>query len=491
MNPRDTGIPAAKSGAHLLVQPAGEQHTQARSGIFRSLRLKLLVFYALVMASIGLLTSVYVLSRLHDIIEGGVDRELQQLAGQFADSVSLQEDDLFLIELTGSLNEAFSNADPEAPYYAMWDGQRELVDTSNPDMQIDLPDEPGARDRLAFREVTIRGPADSLILVGRSVVRERRQLREFATLFLFTTLTSISLALAAGAVLTQRALRPIRRIAEAAASVSASNLAQRIDVDAMEIELSDLAQTINDAFDRLQKSFDQQCRFRAHASHELRTPLAILLANAEFALLRERTPQDYQQALEAIQIAGKRMKVIIEGLLSLAQAESGQLTIRREPVDLCEVIQSTCSLLKPLAESRGIRTLSSCAAELTDRVSVIGDPDRLVEAATNLISNAIHYSDAGTSVEVRLFRRGSWIHLTVRNQGRPIPPADRPWLFTPFYRVEGSQQQHQSGCGLGLAITRWIAESHGGDVSFESDHRGVTTFCFRIPAAEAEPARLS
>src|SRR5204863_1507607 len=128
--------------------------------------------------------------------------------------------------------------------------------------------------------------------------------------------------LAGGWFLAGRALAPVRRMSEAAAAVTASNLAQRIDVGKTESELGQLAVTLNDAFDRLEKAFERQTRFTADASHELRTPLAIVMSQAELALRKERTPEEYREALETSLKASQRMKAVVEGLLTLARADA-------------------------------------------------------------------------------------------------------------------------------------------------------------------------
>lgn len=449
--------------------------------LFRSLRLKLLALYATVLIAIAAFTGLYLFRSIGTSIERGVDIELTQIATLLASAIEPQEEDHFLIAVTGPLNDIFSATGPVTAYYSIWDRNGNLVDTSHPALEIDRPVRMGTRDRGEYREVSIRGPRNSLILVGRDASSQHRQLRELAARLTVAAVAVITLALATGWFLTQRALKPIRRIAAATASVSTSNLSERIDVDAMELELSDLARTINGAFDRLQKSFDQQSRFRAHASHELRTPLSIVLANAELALLRERTTDEYRSALLAIQSAGERMKKIIEGLLSLSQAEAGLLKVSREPVDLREIVHAICDLLQPLGEPRGITIRTDEAGDPEKPLIVPGDPDRLYDAVTNLVSNAVHYSHDGSPVHVRLDETPHVARLTVVNHGPPIPEADRPYLFTPFYRVEGSQQTHDLGCGLGLAITQWIAESHGGSVEFDSTDDGVTTFRLEVP----------
>jgi len=459
---------------------SGSMAASARPLRNRSLRFRLLAMHAVVLLGTAALAGVMLFRSLEMAVRQSVDIQLSQLAEQLSSVVEPLPDGVFLIELTDQLSEAFAHREPDSGYYCLWDQEGDLIDASHPDLQMDSPGSSGARDREQFREVSVSGPGGSLILCGRSVAPELVRLREVAGRFTATAAVIITGLLGAGWFLTQRALSPIRRIADAAAAVSLSNLSQRIDVDSMEYELAELATTINSTFDRLQRSFDQQSRFRAHASHELRTPLAIILANVDLALRRVRTPEEYQETLTTISKSANRMKTIVEGLLSLAQAESGQLRVESQPVSLREVVESTCVLMQPLAEKKGMQIqFHGPACESCD--FVMGDADRLTEAVTNLVSNAVHYGDEGTEVSVRLDCTHDAARIHVRSFGPPVPEADRNFLFTPFYRVEGSQQRHANGCGLGLAITYWIVGAHGGSTSFQSTESDGTVFTIELP----------
>jgi heavy metal sensor kinase len=479
----DTVNGAPGSGPGNSAEHASATSTVSGSNPWpvRSLRLKLLALYAVVLIGMALLTGVVLFRTLSVSMEQTVDIQLTQRATQLASTVELLPGNRFLIELTEQLSDAFSDADADSGYYCLWDQNGEIIDSSHPDQIIDVPAGPGARDRSPYREITIQGPHGSLILVGRNATPEHVRLREVAGRLGATAAIMITLLLGAGWFLTQRALSPIKRIADAAAAVSLSNLSERIDIASMEVELSDLARTINSTFDRLQKSFNQQSRFRAHASHELRTPLAIVLANVDLALRSERTPQEYQETLRTIRTSAKRMQTIVEGLLSLVQAESGQLKIRRERVSMTEIVESTCRLLGPLADEKQMTIQFSLKSESDHSQLIDGDPDRLTEAVMNLVSNAVHYGNPGTTVDVTLACDRQSTRLSVKNQGHPIPESDHPYLFTPFYRVEGSQQRHSAGCGLGLAITRWIVEAHDGTIAFQSDDHGTTEFTINLP----------
>ena len=180
----------------------------------------------------------------------------------------------------------------------------------------------------------VRGPADSQILVGRQIGRERNELRRLFWWLLGTGVGIVGLGLMWAWFLSRRILAPIEQMTGTAERISASNLSERIDESKIKSELGRLAQVLNRTFGRLQASFERQVRFTADASHELRTPTAVVLAQSELALAKQRSPEEYQEALGACYRAAKRMESLVDGLLTLARIDAGQLEVRHEPVDL-------------------------------------------------------------------------------------------------------------------------------------------------------------
>src|SRR5262249_46742967 len=159
-----------------------------------------------------------------------------------------------------------------------------------------------------------------------------------------------------------------------AASISASNLSSRIETARIDDELARLGQVLNAMFDRLEAAFEQQVRFTADASHELRTPLSVLPTHAELSLTPPRPPAEYQEAIETCLRACRRMKSVVEDLLTLSRADAGKLELRSERVNLRQLAEDGVALLEPLAAQRTVRM------EVTgEPVEVAGDPDRLAQ----------------------------------------------------------------------------------------------------------------
>jgi two-component system, OmpR family, sensor kinase len=446
--------------------------------IKKSLRWKLLTWYAVILSGLACVFGGLLYANVRRTIQQEVDAALHAHAVALADVILPVGRGKFQIELTPEQVEAFSDEGAAAIHFAIFTADGQAVDFSHPSLLVPAPGQRGSRNRGPYREVSVRGPAGAWVVVGKGIGRERAQLQNLAAIAVGAGLAALALMLAGGWFLTGRALAPIERISRAASSVSASNLSERIDVTRMETELADLAATINDAFDRLQAAFEQQTRFTADASHELRTPLSIVISHADLALKKERTPDEYRELLATIRRASLRMKGVVEGLLTLARADAGNLRLEKEKLDLRPIVEETCSLLRPIAAEKRVEIVRDLAT-----VCVVGDRERLSEAVANLLTNAVRYNREGGRVEVALRTEQGDAVLEIADTGPGIPEAERPHIFDRFYRVDKARSGSEGGSGLGLAITKWIVDVHGGTIDYASGENGGAVFTIRLAAA--------
>ncbi len=342
----------------------------------------------------------------------------------------------------------------------------------------DLLKTPLARDRGPWHEVIVRGFPGATVLVGQSGREEHQHLHDFLMTMLAASAGALALAMVGGWFLAEWTLAPISRISAAASNISATNLSQRIDVTRTENELGKLARILNVTFERLEASFLRQTQFTADASHELRTPLAVVMSHCELALRKERSPADYRSLFETSLKASRRMRAVVEGLLTLARADASAVNLELEPVSLDEVVEESVAMLRPLA------TPTNVSIDLdTEPILILGDRERLRELLTNLVTNAIRYNQAGGAVFVKLRAEANVALLTVADTGVGIPEKDCPHIFERFYRVDPVRSRELGGSGLGLAISKWIVEAHGGTISFTSQEGVGTSFTVCLPVA--------
>lgn len=221
------------------------------------------------------------------------------------------------------------------------------------------------------------------------------------------------------------------------------------------------------------RSLDQQRRFLSDASHELKTPLTVILSSADLMQQTDVQP-DQQPYVDNIRWSGRRMKRLVEDMLTLSRADDGRLKAAMTPVDLSDAMEDTALRFEPVAFEAGRRL----DYDITPGIAVTGSRDQLQQVAGVLLDNAIKYAPQGAQVRMTLVQADRKAVLTVENGGPPIPAEVLPHLFERFYRADGSRTQ--GGFGLGLSIAQAIVREHQGTIRCESDARS-TRFIVTLP----------
>ncbi len=307
----------------------------------------------------------------------------------------------------------------------------------------------------------------------------------FALLLLATPLLLVA-ATVGGVFLAGRALAPIDRITRTARAIGAGNLAGRLSLAPRADEVGRLAATFDDMLDRLEQAFAQQERavaqqrqFAADASHELRTPLTIIKGDLDVLLRRRRAPEEYEEVVRDVDEEVTRLAGLVEDLLTLARADSGQAELAHEFVYLDALVGEVAVGMRRLAEAKGI----AVETELAPDVALVGDPARLRRLVVNLLGNAVKYTSAGGRIAVTLGVEGGLARLDVADTGIGIAPEDLPHVFDRFFRADKARARAEGGTGLGLAIARWCAETHGGRIEVRSRPGEGSVFTVLLPPA--------
>lgn len=274
----------------------------------------------------------------------------------------------------------------------------------------------------------------------------------------------------------RQALGPVEAIRHAAAQINAQHLDQRLPVPPSKDEIAGLVSVLNNAFERLQRSFEQSARFSADASHHLRTPLAVLRAGIEEILTDPQSPPKQQARANALLDQVHRLTSVSENLLLLARADAGRLELRRDRFDLREVLDGACEDARALAEPQGIVV----ETEIPEHIPIVADRFAIDLIVQNLIDNAIKYNRAGDGC-IRMVSRplNGNVELTVANKGEPIPAERAAHIFERFFRARGDQRT--TGHGLGLSIARELALAHGGELVLVRSDREWTEFRLTLP----------
>jgi signal transduction histidine kinase len=263
----------------------------------------------------------------------------------------------------------------------------------------------------------------------------------------------------------------MQRITAAAKQISVSNLSRRLPEAEGKDEIAMLAQTFNSVFEQLETAFISQKRFIAHASHELRTPLTILEGEVSVALQKTRTEEEYRQTLETMQRTVLRLHRLTTNLLTLSRLESAQSDLPMSNEFFDEMLHHSIADVRTRFPQREFEIHDE---QLQQREVIINCNRELLETAfTNIIENAVKYSNRDTTVQISVVIIGEVCTLIVRDEGLGISSDELQHIFTPFYRAERTRSL--KGTGVGLALVKAIINLHSGTVLIESQPDKGTT----------------
>jgi heavy metal sensor kinase len=318
------------------------------------------------------------------------------------------------------------------------------------------------------------------VAIGISLAANRTLLNNFTWLCLALIPLVMVIGMATGWVIAGRALQPVMAIARAAQRISGSNLSLRIPERKAADELEYLVETFNDMISRLEQSFIQVRQFSTDVSHELRTPITIVRGQLEVALFTAQTAEQYRDAIVIALGDVERLSQIVRALLLLSQAETGQVVLQLQPLDLCETARNITEQFEIPAEGAGVNISFHTGSE-----NCTGDFDRvqIERMLSNLISNAVKFTPSAGEVRVSVERIGDMGEVVVEDTGQGIAAEHLPHIFDRFYRVRGMEEQAspEKGLGLGLSFVNWIVRAHSGTIDVKSEPGKGTIFTVRLP----------
>ncbi len=318
---------------------------------------------------------------------------------------------------------------------------------------------------------------NSIVQVATSLSGVQDTLRKLILILVSIVPLALIIASIGGIFLANKVLKPINEINRITREITSKNLQLRVPLPSTHDELGQLVETINEMIERLEKSFLQIQQFTADASHELKTPLTILKGEAELALRKQRDPEEYREYLRSSLEEINRMTRLVQDLLILSRADTGRLTLHKEPLNLATLVDACCDQCRFLGEGQEVKVLF----DRQEEIWVLGDKYRLKQMLFNLVENAIKYSDRGRKVEVHTRQNGRFVNVLVKDEGVGIDKKDIPYIFDRFYRVDKSRSREAGGTGLGLSICKWIAEAHGGKITVESTLGKGSCFTVWLP----------
>ena len=379
----------------------------------------------------------------------------------------------------------------ESPWLQVWSPEGDLLYQNSEAIRRPLP---GTRDLAMLAEDSLRvvetdispvrvltrrgriGGKPVVIQVARSEALMQAELRQLVLIIVLGLPLAVAAAGLGGYTVARRALLPVERMTERARSITAERLSDRLPVEHPDDEMGRLATVFNETLARLEASFDQMRRFTADVSHELRTPLTAIRSVGEVGLREHRDEMAYRAIIGSMLEEVDRLSSLVERLLTLSRAETGQAKLSLELFGVRELAEDVVAHLDVLAEEKqqqitieGAGTAQACADRLLVRRALI-----------NLVDNAIKYSPAGGSIRIVAGGSGEEATIDVIDSGAGITAAGRDRIFDRFFRDgDGST----AGVGLGLSIAKGAVEVNGGHLTLAATSAGGSTFRISLPKA--------
>jgi signal transduction histidine kinase len=332
-----------------------------------------------------------------------------------------------------------------------------------------------AGNGLSLEVASVRLRGGTLFQVGMSSERRTQLLQRFRRVLLVNLFSLIFIGLAGGAVLTSSALQPVRRLAETVRGIMRTGRTDaRVPAQHTGDALDELGSLVNAMLDRIDAVLTGMRGALDNVAHDLRTPMTRLRGIAETAL-QNADPAVLREALADCLEESDRVVAMLNTLMDISEAETGTMTLRREPADLHDLIQQTVEMYEDVADERGVEVTAATSPGLVASV----DRNRLRQVLANLLDNAIKYTPHGGRVEIRASRDDRAAVVEVKDTGPGIPPDELPRIWDRLYR--GDKSRSTRGLGLGLSLVKAIVQAHGGQVSVESAPGAGSTFALRLP----------
>lgn len=274
---------------------------------------------------------------------------------------------------------------------------------------------------------------------------------------------------------------PIRNITDKVNTISTNNIHLRLEELSSDDEVNTLVSTFNSLLDRMETTFETHKNFISNASHEIATPLTSIIGEADVALLKHRSNEEYREALRNILQQAERLNQISESLLFLAQTGYKENKLNLEILRTDELIWEAIGIMDKLIPKHHIQFDLSLLPENPLRLKVTGNRQLLLLAFTNLFTNACKYS-GNKQVNISIASTDEEVILLFQDNGIGIPQEDLPYIYDPFFRA--SNTQHFDGYGIGLPLTRNIIKIHKGSIAVSSAQNKGTTVQVKLPLAK-------
>ncbi len=282
-----------------------------------------------------------------------------------------------------------------------------------------------------------------------------------------------------GLLFSKQILAPIRHLSKQVQLITATSLHRRLPIEKGKDEIAMLSNTFNNMLSRLETSFETQNNFVSNASHELNTPLTAIIGEADFALSKLRTEEQYRQSLTVISQQGEKLQRITQSLVQLARSGFKE-NLATELVNINELLYNVKHNVHQVYSNSVININTSLAPDNKNELLVTGNPQLLELALSNILLNACKYSNF-QPVSVALALSSTHVVIVVKDNGIGIPEEEVKDIFIPFFRA--SNVKNIDGYGIGLPLTQNIIRQHKGTIDIQTAENAGTEVVVSLPRA--------
>lgn len=454
-----------------------------------SIKKRFLVLFLIIFSILFLVIGLFLFRQIENILMASVDNHLHSEIQLIAGLLELEGDSLE-IELSevevGEYAVALSGH-----YYQLVSDKGEIIGRS-PSLSIVDAKLPAAFKSLNTNYQTISGPNKTplrllqqgyeiageniTIQVGETLEETLQLLHSFRKVIMIIFPASFIISIIGIVIITRLSLKRVGQFSQRVGKITEKNLNERLELKGVESELLILAQTFNTMMERIEESFDRQRQFMSDASHDLRTPASVIKSYCDVTLMNERPVAEYKEALERISKATNKMSHIINSILEVARLESETFKLNISKLNIQNLLNECLKIFESMAIDSGIKiTISG------DVVYIYGDKEKLSNAISNIIENAIKYNRSEGFVSIDLKEENGWAIISVADSGIGMNESDLKNIFERFYRIDSSRGKVK-GTGLGLSIVKEIIELHHGKIEIKSKIDNGSCFTIWLPS---------
>ena len=449
--------------------------------IFKTLRLRLIFIYTTAVSLIFILLVSFIYFQYRKVLLETVDADLLKTAKKESSGHFIPDSDR-TVEVIKKVGDEFYKVITSQGMITIahlesnqqWPLNRELMVTAfrgTPQFETTkYKDED-------YRTLYFPVSEDTILRIGKSQESMEKAATRVRRLFLISFPVVFTISALLSWFLARKILDPITKIKLLAGQISQGLWDKRINIGSNGKEIDDLVEVLNDMIDNIQQSIESQKRFTSDVSHEIRSPLTSLRGNIEVVLRKKRTPEEYEDVLRNNLSDVIRLSRIIDNLLFLSRTNNKILDLRRQWFDIKHLLETVVEGFRYKAMTGGLAIIEEYQTDL----ELNGDIDLLEQAFSNIIDNAIKYTQRGGTTTIKTQEEDTAIKIMVSDTGIGIPEEEIQHIFERFYRVDKEHSKKSGGTGLGLAITHRIVKAHNGEIIVKSSVGKGSKFTIVLP----------